>query len=84
MAFRAHLIVLIKERGFANAAHVAWEITKRLRRGGLEAYVASVDRPGPPAGRRQTPQRKKASPRKRGIEAGTLNSASARSVSTKE
>jgi hypothetical protein len=84
MAFRAHLVLLIKERGFANAAHVAWEITKRLRRGGLEAYVASIDRPEPPSRQRQTSQRKKASPRKRGIEAGALNSASARSASGKE
>ncbi len=55
MAFQAHLILLIKERGFANAAHVAWEITERLRREGHEAYVASIDRPGPPA-KRQRPR----------------------------
>lgn len=66
MAFRAHLVLLIKQRGFANAAHIAWEITNRLRRRGLEAYVASIDRPESPV--RQRPrsrsQRKKAaSPR---------------------
>ncbi len=47
MAFRAHLVLLIKQRGFANAARIAWEITNRLRRTGLEAYVASIDQPAP-------------------------------------
>lgn len=86
MAFRAHLVLLIKERGFANAAHIAWDITKRLRKGGHEAYVASIDRPESPA--RQRPRAmsklKKASPRRRGIEAGALNSVSARSATAKE
>jgi hypothetical protein len=62
MAFRAHLVLLIKQRGFANAAHVAWEITNHLRRRGLEAYVASIDRPESPGRQRPRPtsQRKKA------------------------
>ncbi len=86
MAFRAHLVLLIKERGFANAAHTAWEITKRLRRGGYEAYVASIDRPEPSSRQRPraTSQRKKASPHRRGVEAGALNSTSARSASAKD
>lgn len=67
MAFRAHLVLLIRQRGFANAADVAWEITKRLRRQGFEAYVSSIDRPEPSERRRSraTSQRKKASPRAR-------------------
>lgn len=67
MAFRAHLVLLIKQRGFANAAHIAWEITNRLRRRGLDAYVASIDRPESLVRQRprSTSQRKKAvSPRK--------------------
>jgi hypothetical protein len=62
MAFRAHIVLLIKQRGFANAAHIAWEITNRLRRRGLEAYVASIDRPESPVrqGPRSIPRRKKA------------------------
>ena len=62
MAFRAHLVLLIKQRGFANAAHTAWEITNRLRRRGLEAYVASIDRPESPVRLRprSASQRKKA------------------------
>jgi hypothetical protein len=67
MAFRAHIVLLIKQRGFANAAHTAWEITSRLRRRGLEAYVASIDRPESAVRQRPrlTSQRKNiASPRK--------------------
>jgi hypothetical protein len=67
MAFRAHLVLLIKQRGFANAAHIAWEITNRLRRRGLEAYVASIDQPESLVRQRprSTSQRKKAvSPKK--------------------
>ena len=67
MAFRAHLVLLIKQRGFANAAHTAWEITNRLRTRGLEAYVASIDQPESPVRQRprSTSARKKAnSPRK--------------------
>lgn len=45
MAFQAHLILIIKERGFTNAAHVAWGITDRLRKTGYEAYVASISQP---------------------------------------
>jgi hypothetical protein len=45
MTFQAHLILVIKERGFTNAAHVAWGITDRLRKAGHEAYVASITRP---------------------------------------
>ncbi len=45
MTFQAHLILVIKERGFTNAAHVAWGITDRLRKAGHEAYVASISRP---------------------------------------
>jgi hypothetical protein len=45
MTFQAHLILVIKERGFTNAAHVAWGITDRLRKAGHEAYVASINRP---------------------------------------
>lgn len=45
MAFQAHLILVIKERGFTNAAHVAWGITDRLRKAGHEAYVASITQP---------------------------------------
>ncbi len=86
MAFRAHLVLLIKERGFAKAAHAAWEVTNRLRRGGYEAYVASIDRPEPASRQRPrtTSQRRKASPQRRGVEAGALNSASARSATAKE
>ena len=51
--FQAHLILLIKERGFSNAARVAWDVTERLRKEGHEAYVASIDPPGPPAKRRR-------------------------------
>ncbi len=61
MAFQAHLILLIKERGFGNAPHVAWEITEHLRKEGYEAYVASIERSGPPPKRqrpRATPQPK--------------------------
>ena len=74
MAFRAHLVLLIRQRGFANAAHAAWEITKRLRRQGFEAYVASVDGPEPSARQRPraTSQRKKASPRTREDKASPL------------
>lgn len=62
MAFRAHLVLLIKQRGFANAARIAWEITNRLRRRGLEAYVASIDQPESPVRQRprSTSQRQKA------------------------
>ncbi len=45
MTFQAHLILVIKERGFTNAAHVAWGITDRLRKAGHEAYVASITPP---------------------------------------
>lgn len=64
MAFRAHLILLIKQRGFANAARIAWDITNRLRRRGLDAYVASIDRPESPMRERprSTSHRKKAVP----------------------
>jgi hypothetical protein len=67
MAFRAHLVLLIKQRGFANAARIAWEITNRLRRRGLEAYVASIDQPESAVRQRlrSTSQRKKAVPPKK-------------------
>ena len=56
MVFQAHLILLIKERGFAKAARIAWDITERLRKEGHDAYVATIDRPGAAAKRqRATP-----------------------------
>lgn len=65
MVFQAHLVLLIKERGFAKAAQIAWDIADRLRKEGHEAYVASIDRPGSRAKRqrlRGTPGKTKTEP----------------------
>ena len=83
MAFRAHLVLLIRQRGFANAANMAWEITKRLRRQGLEAYVASIEPPEPSA--RQRTQRarlprKERNPSDKKPKNAVLNSAPVRST----
>ena len=46
MAFQAHLVMTIRERGLTQATRVAWEVTGRLRDEGHEAYVVAVDKIG--------------------------------------
>lgn len=46
MAFQAHLVMTIRERGITRATRVAWEVTERLRNEGHEAYVVAVDKIG--------------------------------------
>ena len=46
MAFQAHLVMTIRERGLTRATRVAWEVTDRLRNEGHEAYVVTVDKIG--------------------------------------
>lgn len=64
MAFQAHLVMTIRERGIMRATQVAWEVTERLRDEGHEAYVVAVDKIGPaskrrrPKGTRIPPKRK--------------------------
>jgi hypothetical protein len=53
MAFQAHFIMTIRERGFTRATRVAWEVTERLRDDGQEAYVVAVDKIGPGSKRRR-------------------------------
>ena len=36
MAFQAHLLMTIRERGITRATQVAWEVTERLRDEGHE------------------------------------------------
>ena len=52
MAFQAHLVMTIRERGITRATRVPWEVTERLRDEGHKAYVTSVNNIGP---RSQTP-----------------------------
>jgi len=54
MAFQAHLIMTIRERGLTRATRVGWEVTERLRDEGHEAYVVAVDKIG------STPKRRRA------------------------
>lgn len=53
MAFQAHLVLTIRERGITRATRVAWEISERLRDEGHEAYVVAVDKIGLPPKRRR-------------------------------
>jgi hypothetical protein len=53
MAFQAHFIMTIRERGFTRATRVAWEVTERLRDEGQEAYVVAVDKVSPASKRRR-------------------------------
>jgi len=53
MAFQAHLIMTIRERGLTRATRVGWEVTERLRDEGHEAYVVAVDKIG------STPKRRR-------------------------
>ncbi len=46
MAFQAHVVMTIRERGITQATRVAWEVTERLRDEGHEAYVVAVDKIG--------------------------------------
>ncbi len=65
MAFQAHFIMTIRERGFPQATRVAWEVTEHLRDEGHEAYVVAIDKIGPASKRRRpkgtgSPPRRKA------------------------
>jgi hypothetical protein len=44
MAFQAHLVMTIRERGITRATQVAWEVTERFRDMGHEACVTSVNK----------------------------------------
>ena len=46
MAFQAHLVMTIRERGITQATRAAWEVTDRLRNEGHEAYVVAVNKIG--------------------------------------
>ncbi len=64
MAFQAHFVMTIRERGLTRATRVAWEVTERLRDKGHEAYVVAVDKIGSTPKRRRpkgskTPQKRK-------------------------
>jgi hypothetical protein len=67
MAFQAHLVMTIRERGITRATQVAWEVTERLRDEGYETYVTSVNTIGPVPKRRRP--KAAAQPRKREVEA---------------
>jgi hypothetical protein len=67
MAFQAHLVMTIRERGVTRATQVAWEVTERLRGEGYETYVTSVSTIGA-APKRRRPKRVD-QPRKRKVEA---------------
>ena len=67
MAFQAHLVMTIRERGITRATQVAWEVTERLRDEGHEAYVTSVNNIGL-APKRRRPKREGGS-QKRKVEA---------------
>ena len=53
MAFQAHFVMTIRERGLTRATRVAWEVTGRLRDEGHEAYVVAVDKIGSTLKRRR-------------------------------
>ena len=72
MAFQAHLVMTIRERGITRATRVAWEITERLRDEGHEAYVVAVDQIGV-APKRRRPKRT-AKPQKRKVESVAADS----------
>jgi hypothetical protein len=67
MAFQAHLVMTIRERGITRATRVAWEVTQRLRDDGHEAYVVAVDKIG--VGPRRRRPKGSPKPRKRKVEA---------------
>lgn len=67
MAFQAHLVMTIRERGITRATQVAWEVTERLRDEGYETYVTSVSTIGAVPKRRRP--KKAARPQKRKVEA---------------
>ena len=64
MAFQAHLVMTIRERGITRATQVAWEVTERLRDEGHEAYVTSVNTTGGAPKRRRPKRAPKSQKRK--------------------